>query len=366
MLNRYPPVLKVLPRPLMRLLSLIPLFLLAVAVAGIEPAWAIPAKDRPPSQATETNGSDLDRRLQAGGFAPGAPAFIRIFKESATLEIWLWRNGRFYPFRRYPVCKWSGELGPKLAEGDRQSPEGVYFISGRDLIVNARWHRAMNLGFPNSRDKALGLTGSGILIHGKCSSIGCFSLTDPVVEEVYEIIAAALDAGQPRVTVHVYPFHLTRANLAKHAGDEWIDFWTRLKRGHDLFERDGLPPRTFVCQGEYAFQSRRTRRVSLSGNKVCTPLRQPAVSVMASVGAKLPGRTDRARTPEERAKSCDPKRLDCRLLRRALASPAPCPRKYSRCRNREIAATKSIECPLKFPRCRRGRGGASRLTASGK
>ena len=324
-----------------------------------------PARADTTRHETETADSTrarLEGELAAKGFALGAPAFIRVFKESSTLELWLWKGGRFHLFKSYPICKWSGELGPKLAEGDRQSPEGVYFISGRDLIVNARWHRAMNLGFPNSRDKALGLTGSGILIHGKCSSIGCFSLTDPVVEDVYEVIAAALDAGQPRIMVHVFPFPLTRANLARHAGDEWHDFWARLKRGHDLFLRDGVPPRTFVCMGEYAFQSRRARRVSLAGNKSCTPLRRPAVTVVAAAGAKLPARAERALSPQERAQKCDPKRTECRMLRQALASSVRCPRKYRRCRDKDMAATKSIECPLKFPRCRKAGGQKSRLT----
>ena len=345
----------------MSLLHAAPLLaLLLTLMAVLSPAWAQTVRTEPESAASAR--SSLEGELAAKGFALGAPAFIRVFKEGSTLELWLWKNGRFYRFKSYPICKWSGELGPKLAEGDRQSPEGVYFISGRDLIVNARWHRAMNLGFPNSRDKALGLTGSGILIHGKCSSIGCFSLTDQVVEDVYEVIAAALDAGQPRITVQVFPFPLTRANLASHAGDEWHDFWARLKRGHDLFLRDGLPPRTFVCLGEYAFQSRRTRRVSLAGNKSCTPLRRPAVTVIAAAGANLPGRAERALSPQERAKKCDPKRTECRMLRQALVSSVPCPRKYRRCRDKDMAATKSIECPLKFPRCRKGRGQSSRVT----
>ncbi|WP_088346533.1 murein L,D-transpeptidase family protein [Rhodomicrobium sp. R_RK_3] len=339
------------------------LFLLLLL--GLLPWDMAPAQAREATDAAADSSAvptALERRLKAQGFELGTPAFIRIFKESATLELWLWRGGRYYRFKNYKICKWSGELGPKLAEGDRQSPEGVYFISGRDLVINSRWHRAMNLGFPNSRDRALGLTGGGILIHGKCSSTGCFSMTDPVVEEVYEIIAAALDAGQPRVTVNVFPFPLTRANLARHADDDWIDFWTGLKRGHDLFLRDGLPPRTYVCGGEYAFQSRTARRVPLGGNKVCTPLRKPAVSV-AGANAKLPSRAQRAQTAEERAKVCDPKRTECRLLRDAIASNAPCPRKYARCRVRDIAVSKSIECPLKFPRCRKGRAPASPMVS---
>jgi hypothetical protein len=165
--------------------------------------------------------------------------------------------------------------------------------------------------------------------------------------------------------VQVFPFPLTQANLASHAGSEWDEFWTRLKRGHDLFLRDGLPPRTFVCLGEYAFQSRRARRVSLAGNRICTPLRKPAVTVVAAAGARLPGRAERAQTPQERARTCNPKQSQCRLLRQALASPATCPRKYRRCRDAEFAATKSFECPLKFPRCRQGRG-AGRLTLRSK
>jgi murein L,D-transpeptidase YafK len=338
--------------------------LLVLIASGVSPGWAETTQS-PRSAETEEPGdarAGLGGELAAKGFELGAPAFIRVFKESSTLELWLWKNGRFHLFKSYPICKWSGELGPKLAEGDRQSPEGVYYISGRDLIVNARWHRAMNLGFPNSRDKALGLTGSGILIHGKCSSIGCFSMTDPIVEDVYDVIAAALDAGQPRIMVHVFPFPLTQANLDRHAGDEWHDFWTRLKRGHDLFLRDGLPPRTFVCLGEYAFQSRRARRVSLAGNTSCTPLRRPAVTVVAARGAKLPARAERALSPQERAKNCDPRRVECRMLRMALASNVPCPRKYGRCRNKDGAATKSVECPLKFPRCRHGRSRGSHVT----
>jgi murein L,D-transpeptidase YafK len=341
----------------------------AMSLSAVNPSTGAEAAQagRVGQNAAEAAGQPpvLEAQLAAKGFALGAPAFIRVFKENSTLELWLWRNGRFHPFRSYRICKWSGELGPKLTEGDRQSPEGVYFISGRDLIVNARWHRALNLGYPNSRDKALGLTGSGILIHGKCSSIGCFALTDPVVEDVYDVIAAALDAGQPRITVQVFPFPMTQANLDSHAGAEWHDFWTRLKRGHDLFLRDGLPPRTFVCLGEYAFQSRRARRVSLAGNRTCTPLRKPAVTVVAAAGARLPGRAERAQTPQERARTCNPRQSECRLLRQALASPATCPRKYRRCRNAEIAATKSFECPLKFPRCRQGRG-SGRLTLRSK
>jgi murein L,D-transpeptidase YafK len=325
----------------------------AANVAGAVPSPAAsPAEDARPASA-------LDAALEAQGFRLGAPAFIRIFKAESSLEVWLLRNGRFERFRSYTICKWSGGLGPKLHQGDRQSPEGVYFITGGDLIVNARWHRAMNVGFPNAHDSALGLTGSGILIHGKCSSIGCFALTDPVVEEVYDIVEAALQAGQPRVPVHIFPFELTREKLAGAAGEEWSAFWKQLKRGYDLFLRDGLPPRTFVCNGQYAFQSRRQPLVSLKGNPVCTAVTRPAHPVLATVALRAARSRLAPEVPAEseidavRARSCGPGDRHCILIKAALKSAVPCPHKYGRCRNPQVAAVKSIDCPLKFPRCRR-------------
>ena len=304
--------------------------------------------------------SELEKQLTAEGFRLGAPAFIRIFKADSSLEVWMLRQGRFDLYRRYTICKWSGVLGPKLHEGDRQSPEGVYFITGGDLIVNTRWHRAMNVGFPNTRDQALGLSGSGILIHGKCRSIGCFALTDGVVEDVYDIVQAALEAGQPRIPVHIFPFELTREKLAGAAHAGWSDFWQQLKRGYDLFLRDRLPPRTFVCNGRYAFQSRREPVVSLANNPVCTAVTKPARPVLAATS--LASVRAALALPERamlRTSACGPRDRRCHLIKAALNSSVPCPRKYGRCGNPEIAAVKSVDCPLKYPRCRK-QGGSLR------
>lgn len=323
--------------PLLRLRLLACLFLCVASSVRAEnvaetqpgaPVVAPEADDQP---------SELETELEAEGFRLGAPAFIRIFKADSALEVWLMKGTRFELFRRYTICKWSGVLGPKLYEGDRQSPEGVYFITGGDLVVNKRWHRAMNVGFPNVRDTAVGLTGSNILIHGKCTSIGCFALTDGVVEDVYDIVEAALEAGQPRIGVHIFPFALTAQKLAGAASGRWSDFWQELKRGHDLFLRDRLPPRTFACNGHYAFQSRRQRVVPLAGNPVCSEVTRPArplvaASMVASIRHVLP-------RPQ--------------LIRRAARSSAGCPRKYGRCRNSHTAALKSVDCPLKYPRCRK-------------
>jgi murein L,D-transpeptidase YafK len=349
------------------------LLLIGALFCALSPARAEMVVEAPPTQAAEPEDtpSALELDLVANGFSLGAPAFIRIFKADSRLELWLLKNGRFELYRRYAICKWSGGLGPKLAEGDKQSPEGVYFVTGGDLVVNARWHRAMNVGFPNARDRALGLTGSGILIHGKCSSIGCFALTDDVVEDVYDVVQAALEAGQPRIPVHIFPFELTREKLAGVADEGWSDFWHELKRGHDLFMRDRLPPRTYVCNGRYAFQSRRSPVVSLDGNPVCTVLTRPARPVTVATASHLRGprlsmspRPARLpvilhQSPEAQAANCGPRDRHCLLVKAALKSAVPCPRKYGRCRNPQTAAVKSVDCPLKFPRCRK-KGGGSR------
>jgi murein L,D-transpeptidase YafK len=329
--------------------------LLCVVLCAATAARAENVVETPPTAAEEAGQpSALETALAAQNFQLGAPVFIRIFKEDSSLEVWLLRSGRFELYRRYTICKWSGGLGPKRHQGDRQSPEGVYFITGGDLIVNARWHRAMNVGFPNTRDQALGLTGSGILIHGKCRSVGCFALTDGVVEEVYGIVEAALEAGQPRIAVHIFPFPLTREKLAGVANAEWSDFWQQLKRGYDLFMRDRLPPRTFVCNGQYAFQSRRAPLISLAGNRACTAVTRPERPVLAAMRA--PDAAPVMVLPDSealRAAACGPRGRSCQLVKAALRSSVPCPGKYGHCRSPQVAAMKSIDCPLKYPRCRR-------------
>lgn len=190
-------------------------------------------------------------RLDNKGLRLGSPVFIRIFKEESEVELWMRRGDTFIHFATYPVCNWSGTLGPKMKEGDKQAPEGFYTITRRQLHRTGRWPRSLNLGFPNAFDKSLSRTGSYILVHGGCTSTGCFAMTDPVITEIYDIAYAALKAGQRHIPVHVLPFRLTDNNLARHADSEWFDFWSNLKTGYDSFERTRLPPQINVCQGHY-------------------------------------------------------------------------------------------------------------------
>lgn len=192
--------------------------------------------------------------LKTAGFALGDAAHVRIYKREHKLELWMKAaNGRFALFRDYDICKFSGDLGPKLMEGDKQSPEGFYRVATSQLNPNSRHHLSFNLGFPNAFDRQLGRTGSALMVHGGCSSVGCYAITDASVDEVYAVVEAALAKGQEAVDVHVFPFRMTATALAAEGGNTWAPFWRNLKAGYDLFEGSNLPPKVGACRGEYRF-----------------------------------------------------------------------------------------------------------------
>ena len=198
----------------------------------------------------------LVAELDRASFALGDQAHVRIFKRERRLELWLSGaadNGRFRLFRNYEICNFSGTLGPKLKEGDRQAPEGFYRVAHSQLNPNSRHHLSFNLGFPNAYDRQLERTGSALMVHGGCSSVGCYAIGDENVDEVYAVVEAALSAGQAAVDVHAFPFRLTNAALTAEDGHTWAAFWRNLKDGHDLFEARRQPPQVGSCRGEYLF-----------------------------------------------------------------------------------------------------------------
>ncbi len=197
--------------------------------------------------------ADLDGRLARQGLAVGDPILMRIFKREFELELWMQKDGRFQHFATYPICKWSGELGPKLKQGDRQAPEGFYSVDRTALNPNSAWRRSFNLGFPNAFDRAHGRTGSLLMVHGGCGSIGCYAMTNPVIDEIWRLVTAALDSGQQRFQVQVFPFRMTARNLDRYAGSPSEAFWKALKPGSDLFEASRIPPKVSVCSTQYAF-----------------------------------------------------------------------------------------------------------------
>lgn len=199
--------------------------------------------------------SKQSERLAKLNLKLGNPIFMRIFKLEGQLELWMKGKEGFKLFATYPICRWSGRLGPKLKEGDRQSPEGFYNVHKYQLNPNSRWYRSFNLGYPNSFDKSFKRTGSFLMVHGGCSSIGCYAMTNPVMKEIWQIVTNAYKGGQKRFSVHAFPFRMTDRNMRVYSNKSWAPFWQNLKEGYDLFEKTNIPPQVFVCKKTYRFKS---------------------------------------------------------------------------------------------------------------
>lgn len=197
----------------------------------------------------------LQRDLRAAGLDFGAAAFVRLFKREGELELWLAaRDGRYRLFRTYPICRYSGDLGPKRRQGDNQAPEGFYRVARGQLNPASRYHLSFNLGYPNAYERAKGYTGDYLMVHGNCVSIGCYAMGDAAIEEIYTLVDAALAAGQPAFDVHAFPFRLDDAAHAAERASPWFDFWSELKPGYDAFERSRRPPRIRVHNQRYSVE----------------------------------------------------------------------------------------------------------------
>lgn len=183
-----------------------------------------------------------------------APVLIRIYKEESILEVWKQdRSGKFALLTSYPICKFSGNLGPKLMQGDQQAPEGFYDITPKQMNPSSSEYLAFNTGFPNAYDRSLGRTGSFLMVHGGCRSVGCYAMTDQAMAEIYGLVEQAFQGGQDKVQLQAFPFRMTAQNLARHAGDSNLQFWQTLKSGSDAFMATAQPPRVAVCDRRYVF-----------------------------------------------------------------------------------------------------------------
>jgi len=185
-----------------------------------------------------------------------SPLLIRIFKQEAELEVWKKDNtGRFALLKTYPICKWSGDLGPKVREGDRQAPEGFYTITPGQMNPNSQYYLAFNMGFPNAYDRAHDRTGAHLMVHGDCSSRGCYAMTDEQISEIFAMGREAFFGGQRSFQVQAYPFRMTPVNMVKHRNNPNMPFWKMLKEGYDHFEVTHLEPKVDVCEKRYVFNA---------------------------------------------------------------------------------------------------------------
>ena len=186
-----------------------------------------------------------------------SPILVRLFKEEAELEVWKQdADGRFALLKTYPICRWSGELGPKIKEGDRQAPEGFYTITPGQMNPNSNYYLSFNLGFPNAYDKVNDRTGAFLMVHGDCSSAGCYAMTDDQIQEIYALGRDSFLGGQKSFQVQAYPFRMTPLNMAKHRNSPHMAFWRMIKEGSDHFEVSRSEPHVDVCEKRYVFDAR--------------------------------------------------------------------------------------------------------------
>jgi murein L,D-transpeptidase YafK len=192
--------------------------------------------------------------MSAKGMDRNSPIMIRILKEEGVMEIWKAKtDNRYDKIAEYKICAWSGRLGPKVKEGDRQAPEGFYNLSRANLNPNSKYYLAINTGFPNRYDAANGRSGANLMIHGACSSSGCYSMTDQQVLEIYAFARDAFKGGQKSIELEAFPFRMTAENMVRHRLSPNYDFWKMLKVGYDNFEVTKRPPEVEVCEKKYVF-----------------------------------------------------------------------------------------------------------------
>src|SRR5271169_1494255 len=215
---------------------------------------------------------------------PSSPVVIRTYKKEAELEIWKMKSdGHYALLKTYPMCRWSGQLGPKTREGDMQVPEGFYTIAPGQMNPDSHYYLAFNVGYPNAYDRALGRTGGSVMVHGVCSSAGCFSMTDEQIDDIYAIARDAFLGGQREIQMQSYPFHMTAENMAKYRLDPNIDFWKEIKVGADHFEVAKTEPSVLVCGRHYAFDA--TPKGVVSAGAPCPSLQRDE-SIEAVVAEK--------------------------------------------------------------------------------
>ncbi|MCX8999212.1 murein L,D-transpeptidase [Rhizobiaceae bacterium BDR2-2] len=268
----------------MRLRNVVTLSLMAAVLAGcndsldaIDPGYVKNVRNK-----TEHPLPDrIVSEMKAKGMDRNAPIAIRIFKEEGVLEIWKARaDNRFEKIRDYRICAWSGRLGPKVKEGDRQAPEGFYPLSRANMNPYSQYFLAINTGFPNRYDAANSRTGTNLMIHGACSSSGCYSMTDAQILEIWAFARDAFKGGQQNIQLQAFPFRMTAENMARHRHSEHFEFWKMLKAGYDHFEITKRPPEVAVCDRKYVFNKQAGGALNPTG--AC-----PAMSTPATLQAAL-------------------------------------------------------------------------------
>src|SRR3569623_1492248 len=208
------------------------------------------------AKATKPIPPKLLAEMEAKNMDKGSPMLVRLFKQESELEVWKQdRTGHFALLKTYPICRWSGDLGPKIREGDRQTPEGFYSITPGQMNPASAYYLSFNMGYPNAYDRAWGRTGSQLMVHGDCSSRGCYAMPDEQIAEIYSLGRESFFGGQKAFQLQAYPFKMTPVNMAKHRNNPNMPFWKMIKEGYDHFEVTRQEQKVDICEKKYVFNA---------------------------------------------------------------------------------------------------------------
>jgi murein L,D-transpeptidase YafK len=231
----------------------------------------------------------MEALMSEKGMNARSPILMRAYKKESELELWKQdASGEYKLLKTFPMCRWSGQLGPKKTEGDRQVPEGFYAITPQQLNPNSSFYLSFNVGYPNTYDRAFSRTGSHIMVHGACSSRGCFSMTDEQIAEIYALTREAFGGGQKAVQLQSFPFRFTPQNLARYRADEHMPFWKNLKEGADHFDVTKREPQVAVCGRRYVFNAQPKDGARFDAQAACPPIQQDD-ALVAAVTSKARG-----------------------------------------------------------------------------
>jgi murein L,D-transpeptidase YafK len=223
-----------------------------MTVDGLKPAYAVDATSSFTFKHLRPLPAATLQSVRAAGVSDRAPIYIRVFKEESELEVLKAApDGTYTHVKSYPICNFSGSLGPKERYADYQSPEGFYALTSRQMKPDSAYHLAINVGYPNALDQSLGRTGNLIMVHGKCKSVGCFAMTDPLIEEIYAFVRDTIAHGQHSVPLHIFPFRMTEANVTRHAGHPAAQSWVPLEQAYRDFTATRRVPSVTVCERKY-------------------------------------------------------------------------------------------------------------------
>src|SRR5580693_6483910 len=257
----------------------------AVALAGCDTDGVVAPAGRALSPLSDKMLADIE----AKNMSKESPILVRLYKEESELEVWKQDNtGHYELLKTYPICRWSGELGPKVKEGDRQAPEGFYTITPGQMNPNSNYYLAFNLGFPNAYDRANEHTGAFLMVHGDCSSAGCYAMTDEQIQEIYALGRDAFLGGQKSFQVQAYPFRMTAINMAKHRNNPYMPFWRMIKEGNDHFMVTKAEPKVDVCEKRYVFNAEPAPGMKFSPKDKC-----PAYTVPAEIASAVKEKSDK-------------------------------------------------------------------------